>query len=118
MDHPQTMPVSQLIGARVNDAAGEALGKVQEIMIDLDRGHVGYVAMSFGGMLGVGQKIIAVPWSALRIDAVHGVLVLDVDRQRLENAPGLDKDNWPDVDLDYLDMLHTHYDAQRYWQPR
>ena len=118
MDRPQTLPVSQLIGARVVDGQGSVLGKVEDIVIDLDRGHIAYVALACGGFLGVGQKLLAIPWSAIRVDVEHASLLLDVDRERLEKAPGFEKDNWPDVDLDYLDMIHLHYDADRYWQPR
>jgi sporulation protein YlmC with PRC-barrel domain len=109
MIRPQTLAASAIRGARVLNAAGENLGKIEELVIDLDTGHIAYAALSFGGILGLGDKLFAVPFAAMKLDEECQVFILDVDRDVLEKAPGFDKQNWPDVDLDYLDMLQTHY---------
>jgi len=113
----RVLSAGTLAGDRVRNAAGEDLGKVEEIMIDLASGRVAYVVLSFGGFLGIGDKLFAVPWQALRIDEGEHQFVLDVDRKTLENAPGFDKDNWPDMaDPSFGAAIHQHYGRTPYWE--
>src|SRR5579885_2734295 len=111
----RVLSAGTLAGDRVRNAAGEDLGKVEEIMIDLPSGRVAYVVLSFGGFLGIGDKLFAVPWQALRIDEGEHQFVLDVDRKTLESAPGFDKDNWPDMaDPSFGAAIHEHYGRTPY----
>ena len=91
---------SDLENMAVRNAANESLGKVEEVVIDLKHGNIRYVVLSFGGFLGVGDKFFAVPFKALRMQSDDGGkkwhMVLDVDKDRLKDAPGFPKDNWPD----------------------
>jgi sporulation protein YlmC with PRC-barrel domain len=113
----RVLSAGTLAGDRVRNAAGEDLGKVEEIMIDLPSGRVAYVVLSFGGFLGIGDKLFAVPWQALRIDEGEHQFVLDVERKTLENAPGFDKDNWPDMaDPAFGAAIHEHYGRTPYWE--
>src|SRR5258708_4274161 len=86
-----------LAGDRVVNEAQEDLGKIDEIMIDTITGHVAYAVLSFGGFLGMGDKLFAVPWAALKLDQQNRQFVLSVPKETLKNAPGFDKDNWPDM---------------------
>ena len=97
---PLVLSASSLIGDDVRNPEGEDLGKLEEIMIDVDTGQVGYAVVSFGGFLGMGDKLFAVPWRTLRIDTDEHELVLDLPREVLENAPGMDRDEWPSTTLD------------------
>jgi len=113
----RVLSAGTLAGDRVRNAAGEDLGKVEEIMIDLASGRVAYIVLSFGGFLGIGDKLFAVPWKALRIDEGEHQFVLDVDRKTLESAPGFDKDNWPDMaDPAFGAAIHEHYGRTPYWE--
>jgi sporulation protein YlmC with PRC-barrel domain len=106
-----------LKGDRVRNTAGDDLGKIEEIMIDLGTGRVAYAVLSFGGFLGIGDKLFAVPWNALRVDQSAHEFVLDTQREALENAPGFDKDNWPDMaDPGYGSEIHRHYGQTPYWE--
>lgn len=94
---------SETIGIRVENAQGEHLGKIEDIVFNPNDGHIRYAVLSFGGFLGVGEKFFAVPWKHLRAEAKSGtagnekfVLVLDVDKTRLKKAPGFDSKQWPD----------------------
>jgi sporulation protein YlmC with PRC-barrel domain len=96
-----TTRASKLIGAQVKNSAGENLGKIEDIVMDPMGGRVRYAVLSFGGFLGVGDKWFAVPWHSMTIefdgekkDKFH--FVFNVDKERLKNAPGFDKNNWPD----------------------
>ena len=84
-----------LAGDSVRNSAGEDLGKVDEIMIDIPSGRVAYAVLSFGGVLRMGNKLFAVPWSSLVVDEDEKCFILDVDQKTLESAPGFDKDDWP-----------------------
>ena len=66
-------------------------------MLDLATGRVVYVVLSFGGFLGIGNKLFAVPWAAFTLDSPRHAFVLEIPRERLSEAPGFDKDHWPDV---------------------
>lgn len=113
----RVLSAGTLAGDRVRNAAGEHLGKVEEIMIDLASGRVAYVVVSFGGFLGIGDKLFAVPWRALRVDEGEHQFILDVDRKTLENAPGFNKDNWPDMaDPSFGAAIHEHYGRTPYWE--
>ena len=81
---------------KVLNRAGEEIGQVQEIMIDLPTGSVAYVAMTYGGLLGMNEKLFAVPWKALRVDEDRKCFILDVDKETLDSVPGIDPDHWPD----------------------
>ncbi|SDW01476.1 PRC-barrel domain-containing protein [Nitrosomonas communis] len=65
-------------------------------MIDTIKGTVSYAVLSFGGVLGIGEKLLAVPWKALKLDPENKRFLLNVDKDRLKDAPGLDKDHWPE----------------------
>jgi sporulation protein YlmC with PRC-barrel domain len=105
-----------IIGDTVRNAAGEDLGEIEELMIDLDHNQVAYAVVGFGGFLGIGEKLFAVPMSALALDAPNHEFILDVSRETLENAPGFDKDDWPDVaDVGWGTSIHAHYGQEPYW---
>jgi sporulation protein YlmC with PRC-barrel domain len=107
---------SSLRGDKVVNYQGEDLGKIEEIMIDLDRGRVAYVVLSFGGFLGVGDKLFAIPWQAFSVDTTQKRLVLNADKELLEKAPGFDKNNWPDMaDLSLGSTLYGYYGYKPYW---
>lgn len=106
-----------LEGDKVVNRQGEDLGKVEAIMLDTDSGRIAYAVLSFGGFLGMGEKLFAIPWGALKVDTVNEQVVLDVDKQRLENAPGFDKSNWPQMaDRKWATTIHSHYGTRPYWE--
>ncbi len=93
---PNVMDAATLAGDSVVNAAGEDLGKIEAIMLDVTSGRIAYVVLSFGGFLGMGKKLFALPWGALTLDAVEKLFILDASKERLENADGFDKDR-PDT---------------------
>lgn len=109
---------STLKGTSVNNRERKNIGKIQDLMIDLETGDVTYAVLSFGGFLGIGDKYFAVPIEALefttRREGDHEI-ILDVNKERLEDAPGFDKDNWP---LEASpEFIHTVYDYYGYTRP-
>lgn len=106
---PDVMGADTLIGNDVCNPAYEPLGTVKEIMLDMRSGQVAYAVLSFGGFLGMGEKLFAVPWSALVLDTKNKRFVLDVDKDRLENAPGFDASDWPDMANDEWEKTVNDY---------
>ena len=94
---PDLMGANTLIGNDVYNHQGEDIGDIKEIMLDVRTGEVRYAVLSFGGFLGMGEKLFAVPWVALTLDTTNKRFVLNVEKERLTKAPGFDKDKWPDM---------------------
>ena len=112
---PEVMGADTLIGNAVCNPKGEDLGDIKEIMLDMRSGRVGYAVMSFGGFLGMGEKLFAVPWNALTLDTKNKRFVLNVAEERLKNAPGFDTNNWPDMaDQSWVSGIHSYYGTQPY----
>jgi len=111
----RVLSAATITGDRVRNPAGEDLGKVEEIMIDVPTGQVAYAVISFGGFLGIGDKLFAVPWRALTLNERDHEFILNVDRRRLETAPGFDRDNWPDMaDPHWGEQVDSFYTDDRY----
>lgn len=110
---------SQLTGLNIVNPEGESLGQVDDIVLDGQTGRVRYLAVSYGGFLGFGDKLFAVPYEAFRYhvdptDADNQMFVLDVTQQQLEGAQGFDQDNWPNfADKKFTDELDRRYRVQR-----
>lgn len=106
---------STLRGNRVRNSSGEELGKIEEMMLDVPTGKVAYAVLSFGGFLGIGEKLFAVPWQALELDQREHEFILNVDKKLLENAPGFDRDNWPDMaDPRFCAQIYGYYGFEPY----
>src|SRR6476469_3795507 len=102
------IPADQtLLGATVNNPAGEKLGTVEDLMIDATDGRIIYAVMTFGGLLGLGKQYHPVPWELLRYDAPSEAVVVDLDRARLENSPhhGVD-DEWTRRNASEIDAFY------------
>ena len=94
---PTLMGADTLIGNDVYNSSDENLGNIKELMIEMSSGEIKYAVLSFGGFLGMGDRLFAVPWRALRLDTEHKRFKLDVSKDQLKDAPGFDKDHWPSM---------------------
>ena len=113
----RVLSASTLSGNSVRNTAGDNLGTIDEIMIDIPTGRVAYAVLSFGGFLGMGDKLFAVPWSALKVDEDEKCFILNVDKPTIEAAPGFDKDNWPNMsDTTWGSEISSYYHVKPYWE--
>lgn len=113
---PKVMAADTLEGDEIVNTAEEKLGKLEHIMIDVPTGRVAYGVLSYGGFLGMGDKLFAIPWRALRIDPPNHRFILDIDKETLKNGPGFDKDAWPSMaDERWAKEVHTYYKVRPYW---
>ena len=112
---PHLMGADTLSGNAVSNKDGEDLGDIKEIMLDVDNGRICYAVLAFGGFLGMGEKLFAVPWHALKLDTANKRFILDVDKARLKEAPGFDKHKWPNMsDQTWAREIHSYYGTQPY----
>lgn len=116
---PRLMTAGTLTGDKVVNRQGEALGSIDEIMLDVTLGRVAYAVMAAGGFMGLGEKLFAIPWNALTLDTDRKCFVLDATKETLRNAPGFDKDHWPeDADTAWHQSVHQHFGSRPYWDPK
>ena len=114
---PEVMAASSFEGETVMNPQGDMLGEIEEIMLDVRSGRIAYAVMSAGGFLGIGEKYFAVPWRAFTMDTDRKAFILDVDKERLMNAPGFDKDHWPAMgDQTWAGQVHSYYGVRAYWE--
>jgi len=113
---PGVLAADTLVGDRVVNLQNEDLGTIEHLMIDVRGGRIAYAVLSFGGFLGMGDKLFAIPWSALSLDTVDRQFILNVDKELLKGAPGFDKDHWPNMaDHAWRSKVYTFYSAEPYW---
>ena len=95
ISEPKLLSATTITGDDVFNLKDEKLGTIEEIMLDMQNGNIRYAVLSSGGFLGMWDRLFAIPWSAMKIDALHKRFTLDVDIERLKAAPGFNKEAWP-----------------------
>jgi len=108
---------SSIIGTKVVNPKAESLGDIKEIVIDPSTGRVAYVVVSFGGFLGMSEKLFAIPFSSFEYNLANNEYVLHVPKERLENAPGFDPEHWPAMsDEKWNRDVYKYYGRSPYWE--
>jgi len=112
---------AKIVGCKVENSKGENLGKIESLMLDLGEGRILYAVLSFGGFLGMGDKLFPVPVDAFqwRVDEKGNLerCVVDIDKDLLKDAPGYDRGNLPTVaDRTFASRVYTHYGYTPYWE--
>jgi len=111
------VPAGSITGTKVRNLQGEDLGHIEDLAIEPESGTIRYAVLSFGGFLGIGDKLFAVPWKSLEYSPADDSFVLDAHKDRLKNAPGFDKEHWPNMtDTKWGQKVHEHYGIPPYWQ--
>jgi sporulation protein YlmC with PRC-barrel domain len=101
---------SSLIGLNVINPQDEDIGKIKDLVVNLRSGETAYAILSFGGFLGMGDKLFAIPFSLLRFDRKQEVVILNIEKSILEKAPGFHKQSWPNFnDREWIDEIETYY---------
>jgi sporulation protein YlmC with PRC-barrel domain len=90
--------MNKLRGSEIRNLQGEKLGTVEDFVMDMDKGTINYIALGTGGVLGLGEKLFAVPFneSKMSMDGSNVFFVVNVSKEKLKNLKGFDKDNWPE----------------------
>jgi len=102
---------AEVIGREIRNQNKEDLGRVEELVLDKVSGNVRYVVLSFGGFLGLGDKFFALPWKQLEYSPEDKSFIIGLTKEKLEKAPGFDKNNWPDMaDPTYQKSISDYYE--------
>lgn len=97
-------------GYKVRNAAGDDLGRIEEIVLDQADGCVHYGVLSSGGFLHVGTQLVAIPWARLQMQNDQKSFFLNIDKETLKNGPHFDRDNWPDMTLaEWRERVETYF---------
>jgi sporulation protein YlmC with PRC-barrel domain len=104
------LTATSIIGDEVENLQGENLGRIDNLMINLQTGAIDYVVIEFGSFLGMGGKLFAIPFGELQLDTESRKFVLNRDKEYLKKSPGFDKTHWPDTnEHDYFDNVTLYY---------
>jgi sporulation protein YlmC with PRC-barrel domain len=95
--HLNAFRVDKIVGSKVINLEGQSIGTINDLVIDIDTGTIGYAVLDFGGFMGFGDKLFAVPWQSLTSVPAEGIFIIDQSKAKLAKAPGFDKNDWPDV---------------------
>ncbi|HEY7489688.1 MAG TPA: PRC-barrel domain-containing protein [Candidatus Tectomicrobia bacterium] len=94
----------------VETPQGKNVGHIEEVVLEAATGHMAYVVLAFGGVLGLGDKLVALPWWALHVSAAARPFQLQLTEEQLKNAPGFTKDQWPDMEAKHWrDAIQAYY---------
>ena len=106
----ERLSATSIIGDGVENMSEEKLGKIDDLMVNLNTGHIEYAILDFGSFLGIGGKLFAIPFSELKVEPNRKIFVLNRDKEYLKNIPGFDKDHWPDTnDHRYFNEVNTYW---------
>jgi sporulation protein YlmC with PRC-barrel domain len=116
-----TVRASKLIGTNLKNSNDESVGEIKDLVMDASTGKVRYVAVTYGGFLGLGSKLFAVPFEAFHVRQNTSALTpgdytltLDVNKEQLKGAQGFDSDRWPDfANASFTQELDRRYNVDR-----
>jgi hypothetical protein len=108
--HTRVISAARVQGTSVTNPSHDNLGTIRDVVLDKYDGAVRYAVLEFGGFLGMGSKLFALPWELLRYDEHADAYVINIDKAILKAAPGFDSDHWPDMGAVAFDT-----DLRRYY---
>ena len=110
------IPTNRLKQYDVINKKGQDMGQAQTFVVDMLAGRIAFVVVSFEGFLGISDKWFAMPWEILKWSVDNKKFILDMTKESLEKAPGMDKDKWPDeINFDLIAKAYSHFGVAPYW---
>jgi len=107
--------VKKIIGSKVINVKGETLGKIEDLVVDIDTGTIVYAVLESGGFLSIGDKLFPVPWESLAALPSEGIFFLNQSKEQMEKAPAFDKNNLPNMaDVHWGEGIFKHYGVPGY----
>jgi sporulation protein YlmC with PRC-barrel domain len=99
----------------VETQQGKDVGHIKEVVLEAATGDVAFAIVAFGGVLGLGDKLVALPWWALQASAADRPFRLQITEEQLKNAPSFNEDQWPDMEArHWRDAIHAYYGRAPY----
>ena len=108
-------PGTSLCAQIVVDEAGTVLGSIVDLLLDVERGRIAYAVVASDGFMGLGERLVAVPWSALK--AQTRKFVLQGKRSSLDSGPAFESEQWhrPPA-TGWHERVHAHFGTRPYWE--
>lgn len=111
-----TSKATIIIGTTVKNPQGEVLGKVENLMLDLETGRIVAVIVASGGFIGLGEVLSAIPPNVLKQEAGQDFLVLNLSPEELAALPHFPAGEWPDLSQpEYVDGIYRAYRVPPYF---
>lgn len=107
---------SDLIGMDIQNLNDEQIASINDVVIDTRKGNIAYGLVGFGGVLGVREKIAAVPWSAISIQPDRSTAKLDATKENLETATLTEGDISQLNQRQFAQQVHETFGVEPYWQ--
>ena len=105
--------VSKIIGKKVVSQKGEDLGKIEDLMLSKEA-CLDYIILAPGGLLGTGDRLIPIPWKALKTGAQADTIIIDMDKSQLEKAPSFESKTWPNLtDSEWYGKIREFFGGQK-----
>jgi sporulation protein YlmC with PRC-barrel domain len=109
--------VEKIIGSKVINVKGETLGKIEDLVVDIDTGRILYAVLESGGFLGIGDKLFPVPWESLAALPSEGIFFLNQSKEQMAKAPAFDRNNLPNMgDVHWGEGIFKHFGVPGYEQ--
>lgn len=100
---------ANLAGDPVVNTRGVELGVLEHVMLDVCAGRIVYAVLARGGVFGIGERLYAVPWHAVRRDLQSECFVVDIDPESLDAAPSFDRHHWPSMDGEWKQRVQAFF---------
>jgi sporulation protein YlmC with PRC-barrel domain len=105
--------VSKILGKKVISQKGEDLGKIEDIVLSKE-GCLDYIVLAPGGLLGTGDRLIPIPWKAVKTGAQADTIIVDMDKGQLEKAPNFESKKWPNfTDSEWYGKIRDFFGGQK-----
>jgi sporulation protein YlmC with PRC-barrel domain len=108
--------LGEVIGTNIENAQGEAIAELEDVIVDSREARAGYAVVSFGGTLGYFADTAIIPWNALRLDLTRDAYVTDATLAQLERAKLSDTEYRNLEDMNYSQALYGNFHTQPYWE--
>lgn len=106
----RTQSATLVIGAEISENNGERLGHIEDLIVDIKSGLVIYAVISFDQKRGAGNKYFPIPVKAIKESSHNNGIILDIDKDQLNDAPSFSKKNWPkEYKKDFVQTVYNHY---------
>jgi sporulation protein YlmC with PRC-barrel domain len=108
---------SDLIGNEVEDSAGEDIGKLDNLIVDLESGRIIAAVVGTGGLLGVGETLHALPPRQLTLDAEAEKFTTRLTKEQFSSAPPFSAESRRDLDNpQWAKDVYGHYQEPMFWE--
>ena len=108
---------NEILGLPVLDTRKERIGALSDIMLDLRSGRIAYGVVTLDRAPEWSERVIAVPWNAMHLDAGAEHLCVNALRDWIQRAPSMQADAMPNLlDHECAVLIHSFFGTKPYWE--